>query len=86
MTTGNGRGKLNQDAEDVLLQVVSAKTEANARHSSEIDSDVAKMRREMNAIKLSVQSIKETLDEFRGPINQIPAIKSLLIEILGKLP
>lgn len=68
------------------IERLASKTETTSSHVHQVDEDVAKLTRTVNGLRKDVQFVKDTVAEMQAPIRQIPAIKDMLGEILGRLP
>jgi hypothetical protein len=71
---------------EVQARVIASKLETTSSHVHQVDEDIAKLTRILNTVRKDVRAIKDDVADMAGPIRQIPAIKDLLGEILGRLP
>lgn len=68
------------------VQAIGAKTEAVAKYADKTDRILAESRKDLSKIKDEVADIKQDVLAIKEQINEIPALKEMLGEILKRLP
>lgn len=87
--------KMASDVRDIVgtldmhthhIEGLAAKVESVLAFSHQLDEDLVKEHLVLNTVRLCVQSMKEDVERMKEHVNQIPAIKDLLVDILTRLP
>jgi len=65
-----------------ISQIAEAAIESNIRNRG----DIARIDATLKIVRKDVQSLKDEVREIRTIVAQIPTIKSMLVEILDRLP
>jgi hypothetical protein len=71
---------------DDQVQSVAAKVEATSRQVDEVDEDLAKVSVTVNLMRKDVQFLRDDVRELKEHVSKVPAIMSMLQEILLRLP